>query len=120
MTSVCDSKSTECLHEVEIKDNITIIKVSELYVDELTEEQQKMLKELEEAFAYRYTNDDKDYVATKASTTPPLVSSYNPYCNQRAKNRSRKGFIRGRGGSNVTESHAPNEKRMKYDNDCKR
>lgn len=89
MASGCDSKSTQFPYEVEIKNNITEVKISESYVDKLTEQQQKMLKKLEETFAYRYTDEDKDYIATKQSTIPPLVPSYRPFCNRRSDNRSR-------------------------------
>lgn len=113
MASDQDSKSTEGLHEVVIKDNITIMKIPELYVDELTEEQQKRLKELEKMFAYRYTDDDKDYVATKQNTTPPLVSSYNPFNNHRARDRSR-GTKRSRVDFKDREPYSQNTKYRRY------
>ncbi|VVC40176.1 RNMT-activating mini protein [Cinara cedri] len=116
MASDCDSKSTQCFYEVEIKNNITIVKLSESFIDEITEDQQKKLEELEEAFAYRYTDEDKDYVAMKPCKTPPLIPSYRPFSNRSFNNKFR-GFKRSRddGSSNKTPY-----KKSRYYNDYRR
>lgn len=92
MSSQSDIPSNCCEYEVEIKDNITTVKIPETYVDKpLTEAQKEMLLQFEEEFSYRYTDDDNDYVATVklGSITPPLVPSYRPFRNHRRDDRSR-------------------------------
>lgn len=92
MSSPSDSKSAHSEYEVEIKENITIVKISETYIDKpLTEEQKEKLLQFDEEFILRYTDDDKDYVAAKilGSTTPPLVPSYRPFRNPRRDDRPR-------------------------------
>lgn len=83
---------TQCEYEVEIKDNVTIVKIPETYVDKpLNDEEKEKLLQLEEEFAYRYSNEDEDYVSTvkQGNTTPPLISSYRPFRNPRRDDRSR-------------------------------
>jgi len=87
-----DSKSVNYELEVEIKDNITIVKIPETYVDKpLTELQEETLLLFEKEFACRYTDDDEDYVAfvKLGSSTPPLISSYWPRRDYRNDERSR-------------------------------
>jgi hypothetical protein len=93
MSSPSDLKSAHSEYEIENKGNITFVKIPATYVDEpLTEEQKEKLLEFEEEFILRYTDDDKEYVATKTlgSTTPPLIPSYRPFRNfRRDNNRQR-------------------------------
>lgn len=97
MSSQNDVQPTQKLeYEVEIKDNITIVKILDTFIDESpTEAQKEMLLQLEKDFNNRYTDDDNDYAATVklGSTTPPLVPSYRPFWNRRRDDRSR-GFKR--------------------------
>lgn len=91
MSSQTDSNSN-CEYEVEIKDNITIVKIPETYVDKpLTESQKEMLLLFEKEFACRYTDDDEEFVATVklGSSIPPLVPSYRPRWTHRKDDRSR-------------------------------
>lgn len=86
MSSQEDPKPTLCEYDVEIKGNITTVKVIETSFNESpTEEQKELLILLEKEFACRYTDEDEDYVATMklGSTTPPLVPSYKPSWNRR-------------------------------------
>lgn len=94
MSPPSNQELTQCEFEVEIKDNVTIVKIPETYVDEpLTDQEKENLLQLEEEFSYRYSNEDEDYVATvkQGNTTPPLISSYRPFRNHRRgqDNRSR-------------------------------
>lgn len=92
MSSQSDIQQTPCEYEVEIKDNITTVKIPETYVDKpLTEAQREMLLQFEEEFANRYTDDDNDYAATVKleSITPPLVPLYRPFRNNSRDDRSR-------------------------------
>lgn len=94
MSSSIDLKTVHSEYEVEIKENVTFVKIPETYVDEpLTEEQKEKLLQFEKEFIFRYTDNDKEYVATKmlGSTTPPLVPSYRPFRNFRRDDRQR-GF----------------------------
>lgn len=87
-----DSKAVNYEHVVEIKDNITIVKIPETYVDKpLTELQEETLLLFEKEFAGRYTDNDEDYVAfvKSGSSTPPLISSYWPRRDHRNDERSR-------------------------------
>lgn len=94
MSSEGDPKPALCEYEVEIKGNITTVKIPETYFSESpTQEQKELLTLLEKEFACRYTDEDEDYVATikLGSTTPPIVSSYNPFWNRRRDDRPRNG-----------------------------
>jgi len=78
--------------DVEIKDNITIVKIPETYVDNpLTEEQSELLLQFQEEFVCRYTDDDEEFVAIvkQGSASPPLVPSYRPFRNHRRDDRPR-------------------------------
>lgn len=100
MSSQSDPKSTHSEYEVEIKDNITIVKIPEGYIDEpLTKEQEELLLQFQEEFAYRYTDDDEEYVTLvkQGRTTPPLIPSYRPFQNyRRGGDRSARGEKRSR------------------------
>lgn len=90
MSSQSDPKLTDSEYEVEIKDNITIVKIPEGHVDEpLTKEQEELLLQFQEEFAYRYTDDDEEYVALvkQGCTTPPLIPSYRPFRSYRRDDR---------------------------------
>lgn len=79
-------------YDVEIKGNITIVKIPETYVDSpLTEEQKKLLLQFQEEFVYRYTDDDEEFVSIvkQGSASPPLVPSYRPFRNHRRDDRPR-------------------------------
>lgn len=122
-------KSVNCEYELEIKDNVTIVKIPESHVDEpLTEEQKENLLKFDEEFACRYTDKDEDYVAlvNLGSTAPPLVPSYRPFRNHRRDNRTR-GEKRTREDdqrsySNNKRSHYSYNNQVNYDynNDYKR
>lgn len=126
MSSPSDSKSAHSEYEVEIKENITIVKISETYIDKpLTEEQKEKLLQFDEEFILRYTDDDKDYVAAKilGSTTPPLVPSYRPFRNPRRDDRPR-SFKRNWSDSPRNDSDKSNSSHKQhtygYNNDYRR
>lgn len=120
MSSQCDVQSTFSDYEVEIKDNITIVKIPETFDDELlTETQKEKLLQFEEEFTYRYTDDDSDYVeiVKLGSATPPLVASYRPFRNHRRDDRSRgtkRSWGDQRSYSNNRHSSYSHDKRPNY------
>jgi len=120
MSTQTDTIKTDYEYEIEIQDNITIVKIPEKYVDKpLTELQKKTLLLLEEEFSCRYTDEDEDYVATVklGSITPPLISSYRPGWNNKRNDRNRsenKNWEDSRSYSNNRNSNYFNN-RPRYD-----
>lgn len=120
MLSQTDS-NLSCEFEVEIKDNITIVKIPETYVDKpLTKLQNEMLLLFEEEFACRYTDDDEEYVATVklGSSTPPLVPSYRPRWSHRKDDRSsglKRPWESRRSYNDSRHSHYSHNNRPYYD-----
>lgn len=129
MSSQCDLQLTCCKYEVEIKDNITIVKIPESYYEEpLTKAQKEKLLQFEDEFSNRYTDDDNEFVAIVklGSATPPLISSYRPFRNHRRDDRSRgdkRSWNDQRSYSNNRHSnYSYNNKRKNYgyNNDYRR
>lgn len=126
MSSQTDNQiSTNSEFEVDIKDNITTVKIPETYVEKmLTELQEETLLLFEKEFVYRYTDDDKDYASTVklGNTSPPLIPSYRPRWNRRRDDRQR-GEKRGwNDQQNDKHSHFSQNKRRSYgyNNDYRR
>lgn len=122
MSSQSDPKLTHSEYEVEIKDNIPIVKIPEGHVDKpLTKEQEELLLQFQEEFSCRYTDDDKEYVAmlTQECTTPPLIPSYRPFQNYRRDDRparaeKRKWEDSQRSYGNNRYSNYSHNKQQKY------
>lgn len=116
-----DSKSINCEYEVEIKDNITTVKIPETCIDKpLTEQQEETLLLFEKEFACRYTDNDDDYVAAVnlGSSTPPLVTSYSPRWDSRRDERSRvekRSWEDQRNSNDNRYSHYSQHKQPRYD-----
>lgn len=121
MSSKSDLESTSCKYEVEIKSNITTIKIPETYTDEpLTEEEKIMLSELEEEFACRYTSEDEEYIATvnQKDALPPLIEDYRP---NRRRDFRRDDRVGGTKRSwydqrSYGDNRYAHDKHLKYDN----